>query len=77
MYKFIFWSVSSLFGIRTEEGGGWGDGKVRKDRTNLEISEADDTPEIFEDGNLRYGCRVETRDALSEYGIPLIIIRSR
>jgi hypothetical protein len=62
-----------------EKGGGgeWDNGKVRKGRTNLEIGEADDAPEIFEDGNLRYGCRVESRDALSEYGNPLIIIGSR
>jgi hypothetical protein len=35
--------------------------------TYLEVCETDDTPEIFEDGNLRYGRRVETRDALSGY----------
>lgn len=51
--------------------------KVRKGRTNLEIGEADDAPEIFEDGNLRYGGRVKSRDALSEYGSPWIIIGSR
>ena len=40
-------------------------GKARKDRTHLEICEAHDTPEVLEDGDLRYRCGVETRDALS------------
>lgn len=30
----------------------------------LEIGEAHDTPEILEDGDLRYRCGVETRDSL-------------
>jgi hypothetical protein len=44
-----------------------------KDRTYLEIGEAHDTPEVLEDGDLRYRCGVETRDALSEWVIRLII----
>ena len=36
-----------------------------KDSTHLEIGEAHDTPEVLEDGDLRYRCGVETRDALS------------
>ena len=76
MYKFKIYFLVSLvvvwqLGQGVKRRGGWGDGPVRKDRTNLEISEADDAPEIFEDRNLRYGCRVETRDALSMYGSPL------
>jgi hypothetical protein len=39
--------------------------EARKDRTHLEIGEAHDTPEVLEDGDLRYRCRVETRDSLS------------
>ena len=70
LYKYKFFLVS--LAVRTE--GERDDGKVRKDGTNLEISEADNAPEIFEDGNLRYRCRVETRDALSEYGSPVLII---
>jgi hypothetical protein len=42
---------------------------VRENGTDLEIRETDNTPEIVEDRNLRYGRRVETRDALSGYGI--------
>ncbi len=54
----------------------WNDGsrgKARKDRTHLEIGEAHDTPEVLEDGDLRYRCGVETRDALSGEGIRLTI----
>jgi len=43
-----------------------------QDRTHLEIGEAHDTPEVLEDGDLRYRCGMETRDALSGWGIRLI-----
>ena len=46
---------------------------ARKDRTHLEIGEAHDAPEVLEDRDLRYRCRVKTRDSLSEWGIRLII----
>jgi len=49
--------------------------REREGRTYLEVCETDDTPEIVEDGNLRYGRRVETRDALSGY--TALIIGSR
>ena len=52
------------------------DQKVRKEKTYLKSGEAHDTPEIVEDGDLRYRRRVETRDALARLGDPLII-RSR